>query len=58
MLQKSHQITMVFLKMQKLIQAAKFGGADAVKLQTYSPKTMIVNSSKNILLLKMVLERV
>ena len=36
----------VFKNAKKLIQAAKFGGADAVKLQTYSPKTMTVNSSK------------
>ena len=35
-----------FLNAKKLILAAKKNGADAVKLQTYSPKTMTVNSKK------------
>ena len=42
----------VFKNAKKLIQAAKFGGADAVKLQTYSPKTMTVNSSKKYFIIK------
>ena len=33
---------------KKLISLAKAGGADAVKLQTYTAKTMTVNSKKNI----------
>ena len=35
-----------FLNAKKLILAAKKNGADAVKLQTYTPKTMTVNSKK------------
>ena len=31
---------------KKLIFMAKKNGADAVKLQTYTPKTMTVNSKK------------
>ena len=42
----------VFKNAKKLIKAAKIGGADAVKLQTYSPKTMTVNSSKNYFIIK------
>ena len=34
---------------KKLIKDAKVFGASAVKLQTYSPKTMTVNSKKNTL---------
>ena len=34
---------------KKLISCAKKNGADAVKLQTYSPNTMTLNSKKNIL---------
>ena len=42
----------VFENAKKLIVAAKNGGADAVKLQTYTPKTMTVNSSKKYFLIK------
>ena len=42
----------VFENAKKLIIAAKNGGADAVKLQTYTPKTMTVNSSKKYFLIK------
>ena len=31
---------------KKLIKCAKINGADAVKLQTYSPETMTINSNK------------
>ena len=34
---------------KKLIKCAKENGADAVKLQTYSPDTMTIRSKKNIL---------
>ena len=37
---------------KKLIDIAKKYGADAVKLQTYKPSTMTINSKKNILKLK------
>ena len=33
---------------KKLINIAKKNGADVVKLQTYTPKTMTINSKKNI----------
>ena len=33
---------------KKLIKAAKIYGADAVKLQTYTPNSMTVNSKKKI----------
>ena len=32
--------------MQKLIRCAKINGADAVKLQTYTPDTMTIKSKK------------
>lgn len=35
-----------FLKMKKLIDAAKWSGADAVKLQTFKPELMTLNSNK------------
>ena len=35
-----------FLIAKKLIKCAKQNGADAVKLQTYTPETMTINSSK------------
>ncbi len=31
---------------KKLIKCAKINGADAVKLQTYTPDTMTINSKK------------
>ncbi len=33
---------------KKLINIAKKNGADVVKLQTYTPKTMTINSKKKI----------
>lgn len=36
----------------RLIKFAKFNGASAVKLQTYTPKTMTVNSKKKYFLIK------
>ena len=33
---------------KKLIKCAKENGADAVKLQTYTPNTMTINSKKKI----------
>jgi pseudaminic acid synthase len=36
----------IFLNAKKLIRDAKNFGADAVKLQTYTPKSMTVNSNK------------
>jgi len=35
-----------FQRMKKIIQAAKKAGADAVKLQTYTPESMTLNSKK------------
>jgi pseudaminic acid synthase len=35
-----------FLIAKKLIKCAKLNGADAVKLQTYTPETMTINSNK------------
>jgi pseudaminic acid synthase len=35
-----------FLMAKKLIKCAKQNGADAVKLQTYTPETMTINSNK------------
>jgi pseudaminic acid synthase len=37
---------------KQLIRAAKVGGADAVKLQTYKPSTMTVNSKEKYFLIK------
>ena len=37
---------------KKLIYMAKKNGADAVKLQTYTPKTMTVNSRKKYFMIK------
>ena len=54
------QQTMVarFDRAKKLIKCAKINGADAVKLQTYSPETMTIKSKKNILKYKMVYGRI
>ena len=41
-----------FNLIKKLIKCAHFNGADAVKLQTYTPDTMTIKSDKNILKLK------
>ena len=35
-----------FTKIKKLIDAAKWSGADAVKLQTFKPELMTLNSNK------------
>jgi pseudaminic acid synthase len=40
------------IKAKKLILSAKIYGADAVKLQTYEPKTITINSKKKDFLLK------
>ncbi len=40
------------LNAKKLIKAAKKNGADAVKIQTYRPETMTINSRKNIYKIK------
>ena len=42
----------VFGNAKKLILAAKLGGASAVKLQTYTPKSMTVNSSKKYFIIR------
>ena len=39
-------------KAKELIFAAKKNGADAIKLQTYTPETMTINSDKNDFLIK------
>ena len=35
------------LQCKKLIKIAKYYGADAVKLQTYTPETITIKSKKN-----------
>lgn len=37
---------------KKLVEAAKYAGADAIKIQTYTPDTMTINSKKNDFIIK------
>ena len=41
----NHNGSLILAK--KLIKCAKDNGADAVKLQTYKPETMTINSNKS-----------
>ena len=41
-----------FYNAKKLIKAAKDGGANAVKLQTYTPNSMTINSNKKYFIIK------
>ena len=43
----NHNGSLILAK--KLIKCAKDNGADAVKLQTYKPETMTINSNKKFL---------
>ena len=37
---------------KKLVEAAKYAGADAIKIQTYTPDTMTINSKKKDFIIK------
>ena len=52
------QTIMVILIMQKPIFGKEKNGADIVKLQTYEPRNMTIDSLETIFLLKMDLERI
>ena len=47
----------MFYSLKKLIKMAKLYGADAVKLQTHTADSMTLNSKKNILNLKWIVEK-